>query len=225
MRRCHLFKAALLGSLMLGTLSRLKHGYIEEPPNLPNAFSLVGQTNRFTWTVLGSHRDSNSDGTRDSIGGILIKGAKDSYGMVSAHLPAKRWVHYVAIMERGVTIGSDGRIPGKSLGEPLTFANNRLVIGGVPVLTGAAFPQNQEILPAAGVYIDELRISRVLRYEPGKKYAVPMEAFTPDADTLGLYHFNGESTEHYEDASKHQITLIRRRMDTASKSDDKGTQP
>ena len=58
------------------------------------------------------------------------------------------------------------------------------------------------------MYIDELRISRVVRYDVGA-YNVPANAFTADDDTLGLYHFDGKSTESYEDASRHKIPLIR----------------
>ncbi len=199
--------------------------YIEEPPSIQNAFSIVGQTNRFTWTILGTHRDSNSDGVRDSIGDILAMSANDSCGMVTAHLPAKQWVHYVAIIDRGVALGSNGRITGKSLGEPLVFANNKLVIGGSPLLTETGFPKDQRTLQATGVYIDELRISQGLRYAPGHQYTLPMRSFTPDARTLGLYHFDEELTTHYEDASEHQMTLIRRGINAASHSDDNDTQP
>lgn len=73
-------------------------------------------------------------------------------------------------------------------------------------------------VPASGMYIDELRISRVVRYDVGA-YNVPANAFTPDDDTFGLYHFDGKSAEHYEDASQHKIPLIRVKKDTKSRSD------
>ena len=63
-------------------------------------------------------------------------------------------------------------------------------------------------MPASGMYIDELRISRVVRYAEGA-YNTPIGAFTADDHTLGLYHFDGKSTERYEDASPHKIPLIR----------------
>lgn len=72
-------------------------------------------------------------------------------------------------------------------------------------------------VPASGMYIDELRISRVVRYGIGA-YNTPIGAFTPDDDTLGLYHFDGDSTERYEDASPHKIPLIRVKKQTESKS-------
>ena len=60
--------------------------------------------------------------------------------------------------------------------------------------------------------IDELRISRTIRYDIGA-YDVPTKAFVSDDDTLGLYHFDGKSTQRYTDASAHQIPLIRVKKD------------
>ena len=83
-------------------------------------------------------------------------------------------------------------------------ANEPLFVGGVPLLKESGL----KAVPASGIYIDELRMSSIVRYGEGK-YTVPTKAFTADDDTLGLYHFDGESTERYEDASPHQIPLIR----------------
>ena len=88
-----------------------------------------------------------------------------------------------------------------------------LLIGGVPVLKDSGW----EAVPASGMYIDELRISRVVRYDVGA-YNTPVGAFTSDDDTLGLYHFDGASTERYADASPHKIPLIRVKKDSESKS-------
>ena len=66
------------------------------------------------------------------------------------------------------------------------------------------------------MYIDELRISRVVRYGVGG-YNTPIGAFTSDDDTLGLYHFDGKSTERYEDASPHKIPLIRLKKQNESR--------
>ncbi|MDE0324184.1 MAG: hypothetical protein OXN27_09715 [Candidatus Poribacteria bacterium] len=193
--------------------------YIEEPPNLQSAFSLVGQTSRFNWAILGHSGDSNFDGVPDSIGGILTQEHNGTSGMVTTHLPARKWVHYVAVIDNGVTVGSSGFITQISHGESLATANNRLIIGGVPVLTEIAFPNKQETVLGTGVYIDELRISCVLRYKLGENYTVPTKAFTSDIDTLGLYHFDGESTEHYKDTSEHRIPLIRSRKNAESKKE------
>lgn len=98
-------------------------------------------------------------------------------------------------------------------GSHLASASEPLLIGGVPVLKGNGL----KAVPASGMYIDELRISSVVRYEEGR-YAEPPKAFTPDDDTFGLYHFDEKSTERYEDASPHQIPLIRVKKDTRPRS-------
>ena len=67
------------------------------------------------------------------------------------------------------------------------------------------------------MYIDELRISRVVRYDEGA-YNTPAGTFASDDDTLGLYHFDEKSTERYEDASPHKIPLIRVKKDTELES-------
>ena len=97
---------------------------------------------------------------------------------------------------------------------PIAPVREPLLIGGVPILKDSGL----KAVPASGMYIDELRISRVVRYDVGA-YNTPIGAFTSDDDTLGLYHFDGKSTERYEDASPHQIPLIRVKKDTGSKSD------
>ncbi|RKU16457.1 hypothetical protein C6500_17510 [Candidatus Poribacteria bacterium] len=115
----------------------------------------------------------------------------------------------MAIIDGGSTVGCDGSISGLVPGSHLASASKPLLIGGVPVLKGSGL----KAVPASGMYIDELRMSSVVRYEEGR-YAAPPKAFTPDDDTLGLYHFDEKSTERYEDASLHQIPLIRVKKDT-----------
>ena len=115
----------------------------------------------------------------------------------------------MAIIDRGSTVGCGGSISGLVPGSYLAYANEPLLIGGVPVLKRSGL----KAVPAAGMYIDELRMSSVVRYGQGR-YATPPKAFTADDDTLGLYHFDGKSTERYEDASPHQIPLIRVKKNT-----------
>ena len=110
----------------------------------------------------------------------------------------------MAIIDGGSTVGCGGSISGLIPGSHLISASEPLLIGGVPLLKESGL----KAVPASGMYIDELRISRVVRYDVGA-YNVPANAFTADDDTLGLYHFDGKSTERYEDASPHKIPLIR----------------
>ena len=78
---------------------------------------------------------------------------------------------------------------------------------------------------ASGVYIDELRISSVVRYKGN--YDVPTSAFNTDTDTIGLYHFDTASDQRYEDSSKSQIPLIRSEIDpeVLAKSEEATTSP
>ena len=122
----------------------------------------------------------------------------------------------MAIIDGGSTVGCGGAISGLTPGSDLASVSEPLLIGGVPVLKKSGL--KLKAVPASGMYIDELRISRVVRYDVGA-YNIPVRAFTSDDDTLGLYHFDGKSTERYEDASPHKIPLIRVKKDTESKSD------
>ncbi|MCY4552961.1 MAG: hypothetical protein OXC79_04730 [Candidatus Poribacteria bacterium] len=119
----------------------------------------------------------------------------------------------MAIIDGGSTVGCGGAISGLVPGSHLTSASEPLLVGGVPLLKESGL----KAMPASGVYIDELRISRVVRYNEGA-YNTPAGAFTSDNDTLGLYHFDVNFTERYEDASPHKIPLIRVKKQTGSKS-------
>ena len=122
----------------------------------------------------------------------------------------------MAIIDGGATVGCGGSISGLTPGRHLTPANEPLLVGGVPVLKDSGL--KLKAVPASGMYIDELRISRVVRYDVGA-YNTPIGAFTSDNDTLGLYHFDENSTERYDDASPHKIPLIRAKKNTESESD------
>ena len=119
----------------------------------------------------------------------------------------------MAIIDGGSTVGCGGSISGLTPGRHLTSANEPLLVGGVPVLKDSGL--KLKAVPASGMYIDELRISSVVRYDIGT-YNTTIGAFTSDDNTLGLYHFDGKSTERYEDASPHKIPLIRLKKNTES---------
>jgi len=202
--------------------------YIDE--SLPNhvSFSFVGQTDRFGCFMIGLPVDENRDNVMDTRIGVFSNGTEDpSYITETESLPIRQWVHYVATIDRGVALGSDGLISGGSTGGgELPVPNeNRLVLGGLPTLsTMPPIPGIKERF-ASGVYIDELRISNVVRYKGN--YDVPIRAFTVDTNTIGLYHFDGESDQVYEDSSSAQIPLIRREIDPEilAKSEEKTESP
>ena len=195
--------------------------YVDE--TLPNQvrFSLVGQTDRFSCFIIGLPLDEDRDNVMDTRLGILSNGTKilpdgtKDFSMVTQtkSLPIRQWVHYVATIDRGAAIGSNGLIlGGGDDGSELPVPNeNRLVLGGMPTLTEMPAPLGDKARFASGVYIDELRISSVVRYKGN--YDVPTSAFNIDTDTIGLYHFDEESKQRYEDSSSSQIPLIRSEID------------
>ena len=185
--------------------------YVDKTLPKQITFSLVGQTDRFSCFMFGIPADEDRDNIMDTRIGVFSNGTKEpSYVSKTEALPIRQWVHYVATIDRGAAIGSDGLIRGGWEGSELPVPiENRLVLGGTPTLTKVPMPDKMRF--AAGVYIDELRISSVVRYKGN--YDVPTHAFTADTDTIGLYHFDEESAQRYEDSSKSQIPLIRSEID------------
>lgn len=199
---------------LTGTLTIEAWIYVDE--TLPNQvlFSLAGQTDRFSCFMIGMPVDENRDNVMDTQIGIFSNGTEEpSFVTETEDLPIRQWVHYVATIDRGAAIGYDGYIAGgwNDRGELPVPNENRLVLGGVPTLTTTPMLPGLKMRFASGVYIDELRISSVVRYKGN--YDVPTQAFTADTDTIGLYHFDAESDQHYEDSSKSQIPLIRSEID------------
>ena len=198
---------------LTGTLTIEAWIYVDETLPKQVSFSLVGQTDRFGCFMIGIPADENRDNIMDTRLGVFSNGTKKpSHVTKMESLPIRQWVHYVATIDRGAAIGSDGLIrgggpDGSELPVPI---ENPLVLGGVPTLTKVPMPPDKMRF-ASGVYIDELRISNVIRYKGN--YDVPTHAFNTDTDTIGLYHFDAESDQHYEDSSKSQIPLIRSEID------------
>ena len=87
--------------------------YVDEPPDIRNAFSIVGQTDRFNWAILRSSR-GNVDAIPAAIGGIFTP----ETGMVTAQLPARQWVHYVATIDGGAAVGGGGFLTNLGSGGP-----------------------------------------------------------------------------------------------------------
>ena len=196
--------------------------YVDESlPNL-NVFSLVGQTDRFNCFIFGLPVDEDEDNVMDTQIGISSQGTTDDSMVTTGTLPIRQWMHYVATINRGAAIGSDGYIAGGSEQSELAVPNgNHLLVGGLPTLSAIPPIPGLKERFASGVYIDELRISNVVRYIGN--YDVPIRAFTVDANTIALYHFDEVSNQRYEDNSSSQIPLIRREIDPEilAKSEEK----
>ena len=188
--------------------------YVDETLPKQVRFSLVGQTDRFSCFMTGMPVDEDRDNVMDTRLGILSNGTKEPSMVTKMEsLPIRQWVHYVATIDRGAAIGSDGLIRGGGAdGSELPVPNeNHLVLGSIPTLTKLPAPLGDKMRFAAGVYIDELRISSVVRYKGN--YDVPTHAFTADTDTIALYHFDDESDQRYKDSSDSKIPLIRNEID------------
>ena len=186
--------------------------YVDEPLPKQIIFSLVGQTDRFNCCIEGTPMDQDKNGALDTRIGILSQGTTEHSGTMVGILPVRQWVHYVATIDRGAAVGSDGLIRERRVTSELPVPNtNRLVLGGIPVISGIPMMPGFKARFASGVYIDELRISSVVRYKG--KYDVPTNAFTADADTIGLYHFDTLSDQRYEDSSSYKVPLVRGEID------------
>ena len=206
---------------LIGELTIEAWVYVDETLPKQVRFSLVGQTDRFNCFMIGLPADEDRDNVMDTRLGILSNGTKilpdgtKDFSMVTQteSLPIRQWVHYVATIDRGAAIGSDGLIRGGGAdGSELPVPNeNHLVLGGMPILTEMPAPLGDKARFASGVYIDELRISSVVRYKGN--YDVPTSAFNTDTDTIGLYHFDEASKQRHEDSSSSQIPLIRSEID------------
>ena len=200
--------------------------YVDESlPNL-NVFSLVGQTDRFNCFILGLPVDEDEDNVMDTQIGISSQGTTDNSMVTTGTLPIRQWVHYVATIDRGAAIGSDGYIAGKWEKSELAVPNdNHLLVGGLPTLSAIPPIPGVKERFASGVYIDELRISNVVRYKGN--YDVPTRTFAVDTNTIGLYHFDEESAPRYADSSSSQIPLVRREIasEILAKSEEKIESP
>jgi hypothetical protein len=86
----------------------------------------------------------------------------------------------------------DDGVPGNYCNGPCTSSDPYLVLGAEKHDAGPAYP-------SFSGWMDELRVSTVLRY--GGNFAVPSSPFVPDAATVGLYHFDEGSGDLVGDSS------------------------
>lgn len=86
----------------------------------------------------------------------------------------------------------DDGVPGPYCGGPCTNSDPFLVVGAEKHDAGTAYP-------SFSGWVDELRLSRVLRYSAS--FVRPSAPFSPDADTAALYHFDEAQGDHVGDSS------------------------
>ena len=157
--------------------------YFEELPERGTFWSIIGQEGRFNLVIHGnlggygaSIHEQNATGTS------ITSSAKP--------LPIRKWLHIVVLYNgTGVGTGINGR------GGVPCCQDGHLVKSDKPLRVGGIVPQGEnrshfvgENLKFRG-YIDEVRISNILRYEE-RDWKVPDGKFKVDEHTVALWHFN-----------------------------------
>ena len=87
--------------------------YVDETLPKQITFSLVGQTDRFGCFMIGLPVDEDRDNVMDTRIGVFSNGTKEPSMVTKMEsLPIRQWVHYVATIDQGAAIGSNGLIRG-----------------------------------------------------------------------------------------------------------------
>ena len=157
--------------------------YFEGLPERGTFWSIIGQEGRFNLVIHG-----NSGGYGASIHQQNATGS--SITSSSKPLPIRKWLHIVVLYNgTGVGTGINGR------GGVPCCQDGHLVKSDKPLRVGGIVPQGEnrshfvgENLKFRG-YIDEVRISNILRYEE-RDWKVPDGKFKVDEHTVALWHFN-----------------------------------
>lgn len=101
----------------------------------------------------------------------------------SSLVTPRKWTHLAGVYDgQNVRLYVDGFLKGEKAA-PIAPANAPY---GGPLRIGAG---SETLRFFFGGRIDELRISRVARYQ-GRSFLVPLEDFEPDDATIGLWHFD-----------------------------------
>jgi hypothetical protein len=90
-----------------------------------------------------------------------------------------------------------GSFCGPTRNQPCTNSDPFLVIGAEKHDAGTQYP-------SFSGWVDELRLSTVLRY--GANFTPPTQPFTPDANTAALYHFDEGQNDTIIDSSSVQVS-------------------
>lgn len=175
--------------------------YFEEPPQFGTFWSIIGQEGRFNLVIHGNRNTLGAWG--------YAEGANVSLTVGGSPLPKKKWIHVTAIYDAGAGKGVNGR------GGNLCCPGGHLIKSGKPLRIGGIIFQDPERSRFVGEnvkfrgYIDEVRISNVVRYE-GPEWEVPKGRFKVDEHTISLWHFNeAPGSILFKDASGNGYDLWR----------------
>jgi hypothetical protein len=105
-------------------------------------------------------------------------------------------------VEGDISYPDDG-VPGNFCGGPCTGSDPFIVIGAEKHDAGSAYP-------AFFGWVDEVRLSDVVRYSGN--FAPPSQAFVADADTAALYHFDEGSGNFIGDSAFNSLSPGERRF-------------
>lgn len=173
-------------------------------------FPLAGQPGATvgTYTIEAWIKVSSSGTTRVALGagGIAWLGIQTN-GYVTASGPAGMtqitgttniangaWHHVALVFNAGKpSLFCDGAqigATGSSAATVNAAAIDQLFIGG---FGGSAAASSATDWSAGSGVVDEVRLSNIARYTGA--YTVPTAAFTADANTIGLYHLDGDATD------------------------------
>lgn len=177
--------------------------YLEEAPDFGTFWSVVGQGSRFNLDV----------GPAYSLGLFVEASDAPCTGFVQGPMPTDEWVHVVILCNAGAGGGFNGAAEfcGPFAGN-LRASDAHFRIGGViPEQRKTRFGGVNVSLQG---YIDEVRISSVLRTPPfvaGQfNYELPEERFEIDEATISLWHFDeGSKAKGFEDSSGNGYHLWR----------------
>ena len=138
---------------------------------------------------------------------ITVKGKPATQGYIIALSP-NQWNH-IAFQSREKETTAIVNDVAKILPRKTTLAHDLAHFEHPKDFTLGGFGKKIKVFdnffwgPFAG-YIDEVRISRVARYNVGKKGFTPREKFKKDAKTVALWHFDEPNgTQKFSDASGH----------------------
>ena len=197
--------------------------YLKRPPRSRETWVLFHKKGSYLLTLGG--RSVRFDGTirplaEDQMANIsyyyMDKTGFTSFGRnyTQETLPLNRWHHFAfvagkhLVLGRGYVLFINGKrgALGNGIG-PLGNIHSPLYIGG----TGIPPPGYEEIRwdRFTGGLIDEVRVSNIARYSIEDEFVFqpPHGQFSPDENTLALWHFDGRRAEWLKDASGNEHTL------------------
>ena len=167
--------------------------YFEEPPDIFDFWTIIGQEGRFGLVLHGKFDTLGAWGYAVDAAGSLITGG--------SRLPEKEWIHVTAIYDAGAGKGVNGK--GGNWCCPrghLIKSNKPLRIGGIVLQDLGRSHFVGDNVKFQG-YIDEVRISNVVRYV-GPEWRVPKKRFEVDEHTISLWHFDeAPGVSRFKDAS------------------------